>query len=460
MKNEKMLHAIGQIDDDMIEDAVTRTNKKKQPFYKTPAFCRAVAIAACFVLVIGLALSMPTWFHPNNQGPGVPIEPGVPISPSAPINPDILFPPSVQENGQGIQINGLDKLSYYAAICMIGGTPKLANQSMTVGSYGITLLANGNGTDKEEAPPEPETTGPDETQGPPVTSNPSTPLVVGEDIYFYALEPDQPFYINKVSMFQIELTDENGFLASKLGLGTVDVVILDDCIWGENMITFRNGDNFYSCLGDGGGTQRRDFSTHKYVEGFYIVKNLAQENYGFYIDLDERGQAIAFRCGERENGGDRVDQNVKVVSSTVISNEGRGFTVAELEEYFNSGNLPEGTTPPTQPQNLPQGEGPEYTFDIYSNGEYVFSLDSEGTFIFHHVSGQDVDYEKGTYTLLEGSLELTFLRDGDVTETKSCELTPNGFIYNGTEYIKDPTLNQCATDGFGEITATQIIVTL
>ena len=32
MKNEKMLHAIGQIDDDMIEDAVIQKNKKKQPF--------------------------------------------------------------------------------------------------------------------------------------------------------------------------------------------------------------------------------------------------------------------------------------------------------------------------------------------------------------------------------------------------------------------------------------------
>lgn len=337
MKNEKMLHAIGQIDDDMIEDAVIQTNKKKQPFHKMPAFRRAVAIAACFVLIIGLALSMPTWFKPNNDGPGVPIEPGT------------LLPPSVQGDGQRISIDGLDQLSYYAAVRMIEGTPKLANQSMTGGSYGITLLASGYDTDKREEPPEPETTGPDETQGPTVTPDPSTPPVIGEDIYYYALDPNEPFYINKVSMFQIELTDENGFLASKLGLGIVDVVILEDCIWGENMITFRNGDNFFSCLSDGGGVQRLGFSTHKYVEGFYIVKNIAQENYGFYIDLDAQGQAIAFECGERENGGDRVDQNVKVVSSTVISNEGRSFTVAELEEYFNTGKIPEDETPPAQP---------------------------------------------------------------------------------------------------------------
>lgn len=342
MKNEKMLHAIGQIDDDMIEDAVIQTNKKKQPFHKMPAFRRAVAIAACFVLIIGLALSMPTWFKPNTDGPGVPIVPGIPV------NPGTLLPPSVQENEPGLQISGLDQLSYYAAIRMIGNTPRLANQSMTGGSYGIALLASGYDTDKREEPPEPETTGPDGTQGPPVTPDPSTPPVIGEDIYYYALDPSEPFYINKVSMFQIELTDENGFLASKLGLGIVDVVILEECIWGENMITFRNGDNFFSCLSDGGGVQQLGFSTHKYVEGFYIVKNIAQENYGFYIDMDAQGQALAFECGERENGGDRVDQNVKVVNSTVISEESSSFTVAELEEYFNSGKLPDNPRPPAQ----------------------------------------------------------------------------------------------------------------
>ena len=437
MKNEKILHSIGQIDDDIIENAVIQMDKKKHPFYQLPAFRRVVAIAACFVLLIGIVFFIPGRFKPNQKYPGVPIEPGDAM---VPVDPGTLLPPSVQENEQGIQISGLDQLSYYAAVRMIGGVPELANQSMTGGIYGITLLASGSDTDKREEPPVPETTAPDETQAPPVTPNPSRPPVIGEDIYYYELEPDQPFYINKVSMFQIELTDENGFLASKLGLGIVDVVMLEDCIWGENMITFRNGDNFFSCLSDGGGVQYREFSTHKYVEGFFIVKNIAQENYGFNIELDVQGQAISFECREKENGGERVDKNVKVVSSTVISNEGRSFTVAELEEYFNSGNLPEDTTSHTQPQNPPKVEESEYTFDTYSDGEYVFSLDSEGTFIFHHVSGQDVEYRKGTYMLIEGTLELAFLQ-GDTRKTVSCKLTSNGFIYNGTEYRKDATVS-------------------
>ena len=202
MKNEKMLHAIGRIDDDMIEDAVIQPGQKKQTFVRTPAFRRAVAIAACFVLIIGLAFSVPTWRNPNNDGPGVPVEPGVPVKPGVSVDPGIPLPPSMQENDQGIQINGLDQLSYYAAVRMIECAPKLTNQSITVGNYGITLLASGYDTDKREEPPEPETTGPEETQGPPVTPDPSRPPVIGEDIYYYEMEPDQPFFINKVKQFR------------------------------------------------------------------------------------------------------------------------------------------------------------------------------------------------------------------------------------------------------------------
>jgi len=344
MKNEKMLHAIGLIDDDMIEDAVIQSGKKKQGVFRTPAFRRALAIAACFVLIFGLAVSMPTWFNPHNDGPGVPMEPGVPVAPSITVDPGILLPPSMQENGHGIQINGLDQLSYYAAIRMIEGTPKLTNQSISGGSYGITLLTSGYGTDKQEEPPEPETTGPEETQDPPVTTNPPVPPNLDENIYYYALDPNESFFINKVSMFQIELTDENGFLASKLGLGIVDVVIAEECIWGDSLITFRKGESFFSCLSNGWSLDQKtggwqwDFSTHKYVEGFNIVKNFEQENHAFYIDMNPEGQAFQFICRGTQNGGYHPDQNVKLVSSTIISTEGGSFTVAQLEEYFNSGD--------------------------------------------------------------------------------------------------------------------------
>ncbi|MBE6973999.1 MAG: hypothetical protein E7436_00685 [Ruminococcaceae bacterium] len=432
MKNEKLLRAMGQIDDGLISDAAIQPGQKKRPFYGTPAFRRIVAIAVCFVLVAGFLL-----YKPRSSGP----------HPDT-VDPSTLLPPAVQGDSQRITISGLDQLNYYAAVRVIAGTPMPTVQSASCGRHEITLLTTGSSTDEKEEPPMPEITLPAEGETTPSVPAPSKPPVPDEDIYYYALDPNEPFYINKVTMFQIELTDENGFLASKLGLGVVDVVITEECIWGESLLTFRRGENFYSCLTNGWsyiretGGQLWDFSTHKYVEGFFIVKNIAQENYGFYIEMDAQGQAIAFRCRESENGGDRVDQNVKVVSSTVISTEGGSFTVAELEDYFNTGHIPEGMMPtapsqPTTPSEEPTG--PSAAARFYTNGEFLFAFDSDGTFVFSRRDGQEDSYRKGTYVLSGGELLLTFMRNGDQVEAVSCPLTEDGFEYNGSLYVKEPT---------------------
>ena len=353
MKIEKMLHTIGQIDDDLIEDALIHGPQKKIPLYKMSAFRRAVAVAACFVLIVGIALSMPTLFKPNTENPSA--------TPTGPTwdNPDVpgtLLPPSVQENDQQIRINSIDKVNYFSAIRILEGVPKPIKQSPVGGNYGISLLSFGYDTDRRDEQPETETTGPDATEGPPVTVTPDSPAPpdLNEDIYYYEFDPEQPFYFSKVHLFQIELTDETGFLASKLGTGIVDVVITHRKFnWDDDLITFRNGENYYSCLSDSwgynpeNGARQWDFSTHKYVEGFYLVKNLSQENYAFYIDMNPAGQVTSFECHEAQNGGYRPDQNVKIVSDTVTSAKGGSFTIAELEEYFNSEKSPDETTPPT-----------------------------------------------------------------------------------------------------------------
>ena len=352
MKNEKMLHTIGQIDDDLIEDALIHGPQKKIPLYKMSAFRRAVAVAACFVLIVGIALSMPTLFKPNTENPSA-----APTGPNLaePDAPNTLLPPSVQENDQQIRINSIDKVNYFSAIRILKGVTKPISQSLVGGNYGITPLSFGYDTDRLEDTPETETDNPDATDGPPVTVTPDPPAPdIYEDIYYYAFDPEQPFYFSKVYLFQIELTDETGFLASKLGTGIVDVVITQHKYdWDEDLITFRNGENYYSCLSDGwgynpeNGARQWDFSTHKYVEGFYFVKNLSQENYAFYIDMNPAGQVTSFECREAQNGGYRPDQNVKIVSDTVTSAKGGSFTIAELEEYFNSEKSPDEATPPT-----------------------------------------------------------------------------------------------------------------
>ena len=235
-------------------------------------------------------------------------------------------PPAI-EVMTGANVDSLDKLNYYGAMCILAGTPMPVAALTAYGEDTPEKPTEGFDTDSgSEAP----------TDTPESNEKPDP----DRDIYYYAIDPDEPFIFNNVSMFQIELTDEDGFLASKLGLGIVDVVISEDCIWGDSLITFRNGENFYSCLSNGKGYDRKagttifEFSTHKFVDGYYIVKNIEQENYSFSITLEMDGQAIAFECAESENGGNRVDKDVKIASYTVISTTGGTFTAKELEEYF------------------------------------------------------------------------------------------------------------------------------
>ncbi len=119
----------------------------------------------------------------------------------------------------------------------------------------------------------------------------------------YPIDKDKVFTVTMVTYFMIELNDERGFLAQKLGgTGLVEVVVtqndIDDLGY---MITFKREENYYSCFINGGsvdseyGTISRKFSSHKYIDGFNMVKNLEQENYEFIVHYDG-SRVIGFEC--------------------------------------------------------------------------------------------------------------------------------------------------------------------
>ena len=67
-----------------------------------------------------------------------------------------------------------------------------------------------------------------------------------------------------------------GFLAQKLGgTGSVEVVITQNSF--SNMITFKKGERYYSCLQTSLTEKAMSFSSHKYVNGFKLVENFDQE---------------------------------------------------------------------------------------------------------------------------------------------------------------------------------------
>ncbi len=168
-------------------------------------------------------------------------------------------------------------------------------------------------------------------------------LPLGLGVIQYEIDRDREFYVSMLTYFVIELNNENGFLAEKLGgTGRVEVVITQNSL--DDMITFKRGDNYYSCLLNGSSYNPNSskfksmtFSTHKYIEGFKIVKNFAQENYQFKVYYSNK-KVIGMECTvyvDSWTAGAKPDEITVVPDSSVIMCPEQSFTIDQLESYFN-----------------------------------------------------------------------------------------------------------------------------
>ena len=432
--DEEILANAYEIDDaEKLRQYIKAKNAKtRTPFYVTPAIRRAALIAVCFALVISVILFIPALFNPSREDP----------------NEDNnqhseAVPPWLRGEDSYLTINSIDMLNYYTAMKALadptnatitasyktaGGITLLsASANTNAKSYGITLLSNTNGGVGYDTPPE--------------GYNPDNQDKTEKKIIYYELDPNEVFSVTRVVFFQIEIKNADGFLASKVGTGIVDVVITENSL--EPMITFKNGDRYYSCCENMVLKDGKLYSTHKYIEGYYIVKNLEQENYSFSVVYDNFNldyinvTAKSVTCDSYKNGGNEPDGELAVISETYVSNHSAEMTVADLEAYFNSGKLPEdnGSGETVIP---PENGGTDMvTSTIYTNGDYVFLLDSNGTFVYHSILNDTV-YRKGTYTMGSDAITFSFLYEGEVVETVSCDLIGvNSFLYGGSEYAKE-----------------------
>ena len=163
----------------------------------------------------------------------------------------------------------------------------------------------------------------------------------------YPIDRNKVFTATMVTYFTIELNDEKGFLAQKLGgTGLVEVVItknnIDDL--GE-MITFKREEKYYTCLKNGGGYDtdtnitNSDFSSHKYIEGFNIVKNKLQYNFKFTVYY-EGSKVIGFECAPFGNTSFeyKTDDVTFIEDFCIVLYTKQTFTIDELEVYFKNEN--------------------------------------------------------------------------------------------------------------------------
>ena len=154
-----------------------------------------------------------------------------------------------------------------------------------------------------------------------------------------SINANSTFTITMYSYFTITLNDTKGFLAQKLGgTGAVEVVITRNNF--NNMITFKKGERYYSCLQTSATENAMSFSSRKYVNGFKLVENFEQENYEFNVYF-ESDKVIGMNCGRFEGNG-----NYKYVADDIKFNDNfcfvihkkQTFTAEQLEGLFASNN--------------------------------------------------------------------------------------------------------------------------
>jgi len=378
-RTEKLYEHLINVSEGVLEKAYAIDDAEKLRHYasrtKRAYIIRVSVIAAAVALLVCALFAIPAFldhgadsiFGNNHEEQPLPL-------------------PWVYDENESVAINSIDSLNYYSAMLILSNTK--APKSI--------------GTEAFEA-------------------NPAANFeFVSEDIYYYELDPNEVFTITKVIFFRISVNDKNSFLASKVGMGVVDVVITENNL--DNMITFKNGDRFFSCLENGWSPDRRDFSTHKYVEGFCIVKNLEQENFSFYVETNRKESVLGFEAVSDGGSIKFINSEHEVVSNTYVRASDATFTVSDLQKYFKNEDV---ETPPSLP---------EY---VLSNGFYKFELYGDNSFIYKSADKDSPIYKTGNYVFNDDKIILSFTVGDTVSEVAECELLDknNGFLYNGEKYI-------------------------
>ena len=327
LSGEKLFEALDNLDDDILAEALAVKNKKKltaaknkepvkiiflHPVFKgVVAVCVSLAIIAVTVFGaiklnlsdFGLVSSTP---QQNTSTPGSNYS-SVPPDESSDI--DGSEPDQHSPTGN-IKISSIDMLNYYSAKKVIMEKSLLpVSQSYKFDKNMEAIILDDGNT------------------------------------CYYPINKNTTFTITMVTYFTINLNNANGFLAKKLGgTGLVEVVYTQNNL--EDMITFKKGDKYYSCLCNNkswnadstNSLNNAGFVTSKYIEDFYIVKTNGREDYRFtiYFDNLEVTGMDCQRFKDKNFTHESVPDDITVVDDyCVVMFIKRSFTIDQLEVYFN-----------------------------------------------------------------------------------------------------------------------------
>lgn len=272
------------------------------------------AAAACLVLAVVLVLTAPGFIRGGNKTP-YETPGGSASNGNSPQNaPDVR-----------VEIDSIDKVNFYAGMKIIRNG----------GRYSASVkppFVNLDSSTPTDSYREPE----DEIPG----------VIGGEDI------SGETLTITTAVSFELDVTEDDEFLYSKVGGGRVAAVMTDLHVGRSplSMITFKNGERYFSCtsemdvLKDG----ENRFGTHLYIKGLQFFKDTTNGVSQFTVNYDMASGKVTAVSWSPYN---RIpSQTVKYpitvdANSTRIASEHYEFTLIELYEYYNGGSPTVESTP-------------------------------------------------------------------------------------------------------------------
>ena len=182
----------------------------------------------------------------------------------------------------------------------------------------------------------------------------------GEQYAEFPIDKDAVFTVTMATYFTIWLNDQGGFLAQKLGgMGLVEVVICEIDIYDHcQIMTFKKGDNYYSCLvvnrmrDPENNVSFSSFYTNTYIDGFNLVKNFNQENFCFTVGF-KGDRVMSFHATYFNYNPDDFSRTYRVDDVTFISDpclviyNTKSFTIDQLEGWIAS--TPQSQAAPAPP---------------------------------------------------------------------------------------------------------------
>lgn len=138
-------------------------------------------------------------------------------------------------------------------------------------------------------------------------------------------------------------SSNSSFLADRIGNGHIQALSVHTSVYDEYVLVFKNGNKFYSCLGNGitngvdGKVLELSFSTGKYIEGWDIVKDSAQvTDFTIYFKKGKGfGGASAIEIGDNSFDIDTKSVYFLDYSFDISVNRVRAFIGLDADPKFN-----------------------------------------------------------------------------------------------------------------------------